>query len=290
MLIKKAVIPAAGLGTRFLPITKAMAKEMLPLVDKPIIQYAVEEAITADIRDIVVITGKGKRSIEDHFDYSFELEHYLKSRGKHEHLNTIKEIADLANFVYIRQKQALGLGHAIAQAKDVVGEEPFAVFLPDDVIDCNGEEPCICQLKSVYEKFGSSVLALMEVPKEDYSRYGMVAAEKVGDNIYKITDLVEKPEKVSNSPSNLAVIGRYILTPKIFEILENTPAGAGGEVQLTDALRELLKHEPIYGVVFKGTRLDAGEKLGYLQATISLALKREDLAPELKKFLKGLKL
>lgn len=288
--LKKAVIPAAGLGTRFLPMTKASPKEMLPLVDKPIIQYSVEEALGAGATDMIVITGKGKRAIEDHFDISFELEHYLRERGKKKELSLVKEISDLADFIYIRQKQALGLGHAILQAKDVVNSDFFAVILPDDLMDCDKQDSCLKQLKVVYEKYGGSVVALMEVAPPEYKRYGMAAGEEIENGVFKITDLVEKPEKPKDSPSSLAIFGRYILSSTIFEELEKTPKGAGGEIQITDAIRELSKKEPVYGVVVKGTRLDAGEKLGYLKATIQMGLKHPEIGEELKEYLSGLKL
>lgn len=285
MEIKKAVIPAAGLGTRFLPATKASPKEMLPLVDKPLIQYSVEEAITSGIKNIILITGKGKRSIEDHFDYAFELEHFLHERGKLNGINQIKEIADLANFIFIRQKHPLGLGHAILCAKEVVGGEPFAVFLPDSVF-VETEVPAIQQLIQRYEKYRYSVIALMQVEKKEYSRYGMCKVKKIGPRTYQIFDLVEKPAPPSDSPSNLAIAERYILTPKIFECLEKTPPGAGGEIQITDGLRALLKYQPVYGYEFEGRRLDAGEKLGYIKATIEIALSKREMREELKKYLK----
>lgn len=285
MEINKAVIPAAGLGTRFLPATKASPKEMLPLLDKPLIQYSVEEAIASGIKNIILITGKGKRSIEDHFDYSFELEHFLRERGKLKILNQIKEIADLANFIFIRQKHPLGLGHAILCAKDMVTSEPFAVFLPDSVF-IDAEIPCIQQLIKIYEKYRFSVVALMQVEKKEYHRYGMCKIKKIGPRVYQVLDLVEKPTKISDSPSNLAIAERYILTPKIFECLEKTPPGAGGEIQITDGIRALLKYQPVYGYEFEGKRLDAGDQLGYIKATIALALGRKDLKKDLKAYLK----
>ncbi|HEX4770450.1 MAG TPA: UTP--glucose-1-phosphate uridylyltransferase GalU [Bryobacteraceae bacterium] len=290
--VRKAVFPAAGLGTRFLPATKAVPKEMLPLVDKPLIQYGVEEAIQSGIEDIILITGRGKSSMEDHFDVSFELEHLLKSKGKTELLAIAKGISELANISYVRQKEALGLGHAVLKGKDLVGEEPFAVVLSDDVIAA--ETPCIAQLIHVYSHFGASVLALMEVPKDQISAYGCVAAEPVangrfGDRLYRIQDMVEKP-KPEVAPSNLAIIGRYVLTPDIFGCLESIEPGSGGEIQLTDGLRYMLKTRPVYGLKFEGSRYDAGDKAGFLRATVEFALRRSDLGPGFREYLKGLTL
>jgi len=274
--VRKAVFPAAGLGTRFLPATKAQPKEMLPLVDKPLIQYGVEEAIHSGISNIIIVTGRGKSSIEDHFDKSFELEHLLESRGKKETLADVRSISDMIDVSYVRQKEALGLGHAVLRAKELVGPEPFAVVLSDDVIE--SDVPCIRQLLDIYEYFGASVLALMEVSNEAISAYGVVDAEPVEHNgmrnrLFRIRSMVEKP-KPADAPSNLAIIGRYILTPEIFQSIENVQPGSGGEIQLTDALRHQLRNRPVYGLLFEGTRYDAGDKLGFLRATVEFALKR----------------
>lgn len=290
--VRKAVFPAAGLGTRFLPATKAMPKEMLPLVDKPLIQYGIEEAIASGMHNIVIVTGRGKSAIEDHFDVSFELERLLESRQKTETLEAVRRISDMIDVAYVRQKEALGLGHAILRAKDLVGPEPFAAVLSDDVIDA--QVPCLRQLLDVYELYGCSVLALMEVPREAISAYGVVAAEPVNQNgtsgtVYRIHDLVEKP-KAGDAPSNLAIIGRYILTPDVFDAIEATPPGRGGEIQLTDGLRHLLQSRRIYGVKFKGKRFDAGDKLGFLQATVEFALKRQDLGGAFRAYLRDLEL
>jgi len=290
--VRKAVFPAAGLGTRFLPATKAMPKEMLPLVDKPLIQYGIEEAIASGMRNIVIVTGRGKTAIEDHFDVSFELEHLLEQRGKAETLQAVRAISDMIDVAYVRQKEALGLGHAVLRAKDLVGPEPFGVVLSDDVIDA--AEPCLRQLLRVYEYYGASVLALMEVPQEQISAYGVVAAEPrphdgLDGRVFRIHDLVEKP-RPDDAPSNLAIIGRYILTPEIFTAIENTPPGRNNEIQLTDALRILLKTRPIYGVKFEGRRFDAGDKLGFLQATVEFAMKRPDLGEPFRAYLRSLEL
>jgi UTP--glucose-1-phosphate uridylyltransferase len=290
--VRKAVFPAAGLGTRFLPATKAQPKEMLPLVDKPIIQYGVEEAIHSGITNIIMVTGRGKTAIEDHFDVSFELEHLLESRKKKELLATVRQVSDLINVAYTRQKEARGLGHAVLCARELVGGEPFATVLADDVIDA--ETPCIRQLLDIYEFFGAPVLAVMEVPKESISAYGCIDAEAVSHNgsknkVYRIRDLVEKPN-AAEAPSNLAIIGRYILTPDIFDSIERVEAGAGGEIQLTDALRHLLRSRPIYAFKFDGKRYDAGDKLGFLKATVEFALRRHDLGAPFREYLKSLKL
>jgi UTP--glucose-1-phosphate uridylyltransferase len=290
--VRKAVFPAAGLGTRFLPATKASPKEMLPLVDKPIIQYGVEEALHSGIQNMIIVTGRGKSAIEDHFDVSFELEHTLESKGKKEMLSAVRAISDMIDVSYVRQKEALGLGHAVLRAKELVGQEPFAVVLADDVID--SDVPCIRQLIDVYEFYGASVVALMEVPRDQISNYGVVDAEPVPhngtkDRLFRIRNLVEKP-KADDAPSNLAIIGRYILTPEIFTSLEETPPGAIGEIQLTDGLRHLLRSRPIYGFRFDGQRYDAGDKLGFLKATVEFALKRDDLGGPFRDYLKGMKL
>ena len=285
MKIRKAVFPVAGFGTRFLPVTKASPKEMLPLVDKPLIQYAVEEAKASGIEEITIITGRGKRAIEDHFDYSMELENELFEQKKFELLEQIKGISNLVTFAYVRQKKALGLGHAILCAEAIVGDEPFAVFLADDIID--SATPCIKQLIDVYEEYNSSVIAIQEVDKKDTRSYGIIKPKKVKDRVYKVQDLIEKPDP-AKAPSNLAVIGRYILTPEIFKALKKTSPGKLGEIQLTDALKILLQIEDIYGYKFTGTRYDAGDKLGFLKATVEFALKRKDLGKEFRKYLKEL--
>ena len=285
MKIRKAVFPVAGFGTRFLPVTKASPKEMLRLVDKPLIQYAVEEAKASGIEEITIITGRGKRAIEDHFDYSMELENELFEQKKFELLEQIKGISNLVTFAYVRQKKALGLGHAILCAEAIVGDEPFAVFLADDIID--SRTPCIKQLIDVYEEYNSSVIAIQEVDKKDTRSYGIIKPKKVKDRVYKVQDLIEKPDP-AKAPSNLAVIGRYILTPEIFKALKKTSPGKLGEIQLTDALKILLQIEDIYGYKFTGTRYDAGDKLGFLKATVEFALKRKDLGKEFRKYLKEL--
>lgn len=290
--VRKAVFPAAGLGTRFLPATKAQPKEMLPLVDKPLIQYGVEEAIHSGVPDVIIVTGRGKSAIEDHFDVSFELEHLLESRGKKDLLATVRAVSDIIDIAYVRQKEALGLGHAVLRARELVANEPFAVILSDDVIDA--EVPALRQLLDVYEFYGAAVVALMEVPRENISAYGVVDAEPIAhaggkDRLYRIRNLVEKP-KPGDAPSNLAIIGRYVLTPEVFHSLEAIDPGAGGEIQLTDGLKHLLRSRPIYGYKFEGTRYDAGDKLGFLKATVEFALKRYDLGEEFRAYLKTLKL
>jgi UTP--glucose-1-phosphate uridylyltransferase len=288
--VRKAVFPAAGLGTRFLPATKAQPKEMLPVVDKPLIQYGVEEAMHSGIQNIIIVTGRGKSSIEDHFDVSFELEQLLESKNKTDMLTMVRDISDMIDVSYVRQKEALGLGHAVLRAKELVGNEPFAVVLSDDIIA--SETPCIRQLLDVYEYYGASVLALMEVPKEQISAYGVVDAELVADNgrenrLFRIRNMVEKP-KPADAPSNLAIIGRYILTPEIFHCIESIEPGSGGEIQLTDALKYMLRSRPIYGLKFEGTRYDAGDKLGFLRATVEFALNRHDLGEQFREYLKSL--
>src|SRR5512132_678281 len=287
--IRVAVFPAAGLGTRFLPATKAQPKEMLPLVARPLVQYVVEEACAAGLERIVIVTGRGKNAIEDHFDTSFELERMLEDRGKSDLLEQVREISRLARVSYVRQKSALGLGHAVLQAKDLVGNEPFAVMLGDDIVDA--EVPCIGQMLRIYERRGTPVIALQEVPREQTRQYGIVAARPVASEprIVEIQDMVEKPSPES-APSNLAIIGRYLLPPELFRILEDTASDAGGEIQLTSALKALLKERPIDGYLFEGKRYDAGDKLGFLQATVEFALKREDLGAHFRKYLKSLKL
>ena len=284
--VRKAVFPAAGLGTRFLPATKSSPKEMLPLVDKPLIQYGVEEAVASGIESVIIVTGRGKSAIEDHFDVSFELEKLLEERGKADELKAMRAISEMAPISYVRQREALGLGHAVLQARDLICDEPFAVMLSDDIID--SETPALRQLLDVYEKYDAPVVAVFEVEGEAISRFGVVSGEEVEKGVYKIKDLVEKPA-FSEAPSNLAIIGRYILTPDIFDEIEKTAPGAVGEIQITDAMRALLKKRPFYAVRFKGTRYDAGDKLGFLIATVQYALKHEDLAPEFREYLQSLK-
>jgi UTP--glucose-1-phosphate uridylyltransferase len=290
--VRKAVFPAAGLGTRFLPATKAMPKEMLPIVDKPIIQYGIEEVHQSGIHNIIIVTGRGKTAIEDHFDVSFELENMLESRGKKDLLAIVRSVSDMIDVSYIRQKEALGLGHAVLRARDLVGPEPFAVVLADDVIEA--ETPCIRQLLDIYEFFSAPVLAVMEVPKDMISAYGVVDAEPIShngskDRVYRIRDLVEKPN-ADRAPSNLAIIGRYVLTPEIFDSINQIEPGAGSEIQLTDALKHLLRSRPIYAFRFDGKRHDAGDKLGFLKATVEFALHRHDLGEQFRAYLKSLQL
>ena len=287
MRIRKAVFPAAGLGTRFLPATKAQPKEMLPLVDKPVIQYVIEEAVASGIEDIIIVTGRGKNAIEDHFDVSFELEKVLEERGEREKLNVVRHISDMIRVSYVRQKEALGLGHAILVTRDLVGDEPFAVFLGDDVIDAR--VPAMKQMIKQFTRLKAPVLALEEVDRARTKDYGIIAGKPLRDSLYRITDLVEKPE-ASKAPSNLAIIGRYILTPAIFEHLESTRADRRGEIQLTDGLKSLLARQPIYGYRFEGKRYDTGNKLGFLKATVEFALKRPDLGQEFRDYLAALDL
>ena len=291
MKVRKAVFPAAGLGTRFLPATKAQPKEMLPVVDKPIIQYGVEEAIASGCNQIIMVTSTGKSAIEDHFDISYELEKTLEKRGKTDLLEIVQKIAGMVNVAYVRQKQALGLGHAVLMAKELVGDEPFGVILPDDIIDA--EVPCLKQMIEIYNQTGCSVLATQVVEGPAISAYGVLDAKAVpgehNGRLFEVRDLVEKP-KFEKAPSKLAIIGRYILTPTIFEELANIKPGAGGELQLTDGLCALLKKQKIYGFTFEGKRHDAGDKLGFLKATVEFALKRDDLGKDFREYLKGLKL
>jgi len=292
MSIRKAVLPVAGLGTRFLPATKAQPKEMLPIVDKPLVQYAVEEVAASGVPMVIFVTGRGKDAIEDHFDVSFELEHQLAGRGKVELRKQMRSIAGLLDITYIRQKEPLGLGHAILTARDLVGDEPFAVLLSDDVVD--SRVPCLKQMMGAFERYGRSVLAIQRVEPKAVSAYGIIRGHPVPDQhshgrLFRIDDMVEKPEP-RKAPSNLAIIGRYILTPAIFKELAATRRGAGGEIQLTDGLRGLLAKEPIYGYLFEGKRYDAGDKLGFLQATVELALKRPDLGKPFRDYLRKLKL
>jgi UTP--glucose-1-phosphate uridylyltransferase len=282
MQIKKAIFPVAGLGTRFLPATKASPKEMLPLIDKPLVQYVVEEAVASGIEQILFITGRNKRTIEDHFDIAFELEALLTEKGKEAELNQVRDIADLVKIFYVRQKEALGLGHAILCAREFVGSEPFAVLLGDDIID--SEKPCLGQLFDVYRKYRRPVLALEKVPMEAISSYGCVKANQISERVYEVLDMVEKPKR-EEAPSDLAIIGRYVLTPDIFPILEKQQPGKGGEIQLTDAILKLSQEEAIYGCQFEGTRYDCGDKLGFLMATVDMALKREEFSGEFREFL-----
>lgn len=285
--VKKAIFPAAGLGTRFLPATKASPKEMLPLVDKPLIQYVVEEAIASGIEEIIIITGRGKRAIEDHFDISYELENVLKEKGNKKLLAEIKKISNMVDICYVRQKEALGLGHAILCAKNLVRDEPFAVLLGDDIID--SEVPVLKQMLEIYNKYGASVIAVQEVDRSQVSSYGIIKAVPIADGVYKIYDMVEKPS-IEDAPSNLAIIGRYILAPEIIGLLEKIEPGRGKEIQLTDALRELVKTMPVYGYKFQGKRYDAGDKLGFLQATVEIGLKNEEFGESFRNYLKTLKL
>ena len=290
MKVRKAVFPAAGLGTRFLPATKAQPKEMLPLVDKPLIQYVIEEAMASGIRNITIVTGRGKNAIEDHFDVSYELENVLRERGKLELLAEVQAVSNMVDVSYVRQKQALGLGHAIMMARDVVGSEPFAVMLGDDIIA--SPIPCLAQMTNVFEKLQSSIIATSRVPAEDVSKFGIIRGQQLdnfGGRVYRIEDVVEKPT-LEEAPSNLAIIGRYILTPEIFGALEKTEPGRGGEIQITDAIRVLLEQQPVYAYMFEGTRYDAGDKLGFLKATVEFALERDDLGAPFREYLKGLKL
>jgi len=285
--VRKAVFPAAGLGTRFLPATKASPKEMLPLVDKPLIQYVVEEAVASGVESVIIVTGRGKTAIEDHFDVSFELEKLLEVRGKQAELKALRTISEMARVSYVRQQEALGLGHAVLQARDLVGDEPFAVMLSDDIID--SETPALRQLLNVYEKYDAPVIGMMQVAGEAISRFGVIDGEEVEEGVYKINDMVEKPS-FADAPSDLAIIGRYVLTPDIFSELDKTRPGAIGEIQITDAMRSLLKQRPFYAVRFEGKRYDAGDKLGFLIATVEFALKHEDLATEFREYLQALKL
>jgi UTP--glucose-1-phosphate uridylyltransferase len=291
MKVRKAVFPAAGLGTRFLPATKAQPKEMLPLVDKPIIQYGVEEAVAAGCDQIIIVTGRGKQAIEDHFDVSYELEKMLEERKKTDLLQIVRHISDMIHIAYVRQKEALGLGHAILTARELVGDEPFAALLADDVID--GDVPCLKQMMGVFEEVQCSVIATQVIEGRAISAYGVLKVKpadgRFNGRLYEILDLVEKPN-LEDAPSNLAVIGRYILTPGVFETLAETQAGVGGELQLTDGLRQLLKKEKMYGYVFEGKRHDTGDKLGFLKATVEFALKRPDLGEHMRQYLKDLKL
>ena len=282
MQVRKAVIPAAGLGTRFLPATKAQPKEMLPIVDKPTLQFIIEEAVDSGIEEILIITGRNKTSIENHFDKSVELELALEKKGNTDLLEKVRKISNMADIHYIRQKEPLGLGHAIYCAKSFIGNEPFAVLLGDDIVF--SEKPCLKQLVEVYQEYKTTVLGVQEVSKEDVNKYGIVNAKHIENRVYKVTDLVEKPT-IEDAPSNIAILGRYIISPAIFEILEHTKQGRGGEIQLTDALKVLAKNEAMYAYNFEGRRYDVGDKQGFLVATVEYALRREDLREEFLKYL-----
>jgi UTP--glucose-1-phosphate uridylyltransferase len=288
--VRKVVIPAAGLGTRFLPATKAMPKEMLCVVDKPIIQYAVEEAVASGIEHVIIVTGRAKSSMEDHFDLSYELEATLKERGKHDLMREARRVTDLASVSYVRQKEPLGLGHAVLAARDLVGNEPFAVMLPDDLID-SPEKPALRQMIEIFERSGDPVIALLKVALADIPAYGVIKGEQdaLDPRVHALLELVEKPKR-EEAPSDLAIIGRYILTPDIFEDLAATAKDKGGEIQLTNGLRALVSRRRLLGYEFEGTRYDAGQKLGFLKATVDLALKREDLGPGLRDHLRSLRI
>jgi UTP--glucose-1-phosphate uridylyltransferase len=287
--VRKAVFPAAGLGTRFLPATKAQPKEMLPLVDKPIIQYVIEEAVESGVTGIIIVTGRGKNAIEDHFDVSYELEKLLEERGKTDLLNQVRTISGMVNVCYVRQGETLGLGHAVLMAKELVGDEPFAVMLGDDIID--SPVPCMKQMIEVFSRHEGPVVAVQQVPKSEISAYGVIDGTPVDGSgrVFRIKDMVEKP-RAEDAPSDLAIIGRYILTPDIFQALESTPRDAGGEIQLTNGLRALKQKRPLFGYRFDGVRHDAGNKLGFLKATVEFALKRKDLGAPFREYLKSLDL
>ncbi len=286
MKVKKAIIPAAGLGTRFLPATKAQPKEMLPIVDKPTIQYIIEEAVASGIEQILIITGRNKRAIEDHFDKSVELEKELENQSKDEMLKMVRDISNMADIYYIRQKEPKGLGHAINCARTFVGNEPFAVMLGDDVVD--SEVPCLKQLIDCFDEYKTTILGVQQVPHIEVCKYGIVKGMNIEERVYKVKDLVEKP-KMDEAPSDIAILGRYIITPQIFDILDNTIPGKGGEIQLTDALKTLITQEAMYAYNFEGRRYDVGDRLGFLEATIEFALKREDLKDPLINYFKRLK-
>ncbi len=285
MRVQKAIIPAAGLGTRFLPATKAQPKEMLPIVDKPTLQFIIEEAVASGIEEILIITGRNKKSIEDHFDKSVELELELEKSGKEDLLDMVRNISDMVNIHYIRQKEPRGLGHAIYCAKSFIGNEPFAVLLGDDIVDA--QTPCLKQMIDAYDKYKTTILGVQEVALEDVSKYGIVAGNHIGGRFYSVDDLVEKPS-VDDAPSRVAILGRYIITPEIFDILKDTPPGKGGEIQLTDGLKELARREHMYAYNFEGKRYDVGNKLGFLEATVEFALKRPDLREDFLTYLRGL--
>ena len=282
--VRKAIIPAAGLGTRFLPATKSQPKEMLPIVDKPTLQYIIEEAIESGIEEILIVTGRNKKSIEDHFDRSVELELELEQKGKTEMLEMVQDISNMVNIHYIRQKEPKGLGHAVHCAKSFIGNEPFAVLLGDDIVDA--ETPCLKQMIDAYDEYKTSILGVQEVAKENVDKYGILDVKYIEDRVYKVKDMVEKPS-VEDAPSNIAILGRYIITPEIFNILENQEAGKGGEIQLTDALQTLATKEAIYAYNFEGRRYDVGDKLGFLEATVDFALKRPELRDDFMAFLES---
>lgn len=282
MEVRKAIIPAAGLGTRFLPATKALPKEMLPIVDKPTLQYIIEEAVLSGIEEVLIITGRNKSSIENHFDKSVELELELESKGKLELLEEVRKVSDLVNIHYIRQKEPKGLGHAIYCAKSFIGNEPFAVLLGDDIV--HSEKPCLKQMIEAYDRYKTTILGVQEVDKADVNKYGIVEVKHIEDRVFKVNGLVEKPN-VEDAPSNIAILGRYIINPAIFEILEHTQPGKGGEIQLTDALKELAEKEAMYAYNFEGRRYDVGDKQGFLEATVEYALRRPDLKDEFLKYL-----
>jgi UTP--glucose-1-phosphate uridylyltransferase len=284
MKIKKAVIPVAGLGTRFLPATKAVPKELLPIVDIPSIQYVVQEAVDSGIQEIIFVTGRGKDSIEDHFDIAPELEQILEERGQTDTLQALRKIADMIEVVSVRQKRPLGLGHAVLCARDLVGAEPFAVLLADDLID--SDTPCVRQLLDVFDDKGESVIALMEVPREEVHRYGVIKGKEVADRLYEVEEMVEKPA-AQEAPSRMAIIGRYVLRPEIFSLLDKLPPGRGGEIQLTDGLYELVRQRKIYGYEFVGERYDIGDKFGFVRATVAYALKRPDLEDKVRSYLQS---
>ncbi len=285
MKVRKAVIIAAGRGTRFLPTTRSQPKEMMPLVDKPLIQYAVEEAMDSGIEQIIMVTARGKQSMEDYFDSCFELEHFLEQKGDEEHLRQMCELSNLVDICYIRQKEQLGLGHAILTAKNIVGGEPFAVILPDDIIDSH--VPSLKSMMEIYEKYEAGVIAVERVSDEDTRRYGIIEPESVAKNVYQILSLVEKPEP-AQAPSRLGIVGRYVLTPEIFETIKITPPGTGNEIQITDALQILLKKQKLYAYELEGVRYDTGTHLGWLKANFAYALKRDDIGPELREYIKKL--
>ena len=282
MKVKKAIIPAAGLGTRFLPATKAQPKEMLPIVDKPTIQYIIEEAIASGIEEILIITGRNKKCIEDHFDKSIELELELEKSGKSDLLELVRDISEMVDIHYIRQKEPKGLGHAIHCAKTFVGNEPFAVLLGDDVVD--SKTPCLKQLIDCFNEYNTTILGVQTVPEENVSKYGIVNGIHIEDRVYKVKDLVEKPS-LEEAPSNVAILGRYIITPQIFDILENTAPGKGGEIQLTDAIDRLMDRQAVYAYDFEGKRYDVGDKFGFIKATIDFALNRKDLGDQVRDYL-----
>jgi len=282
MRVRKAVIPAAGFGTRFLPATKSLPKEMIPVVDRPLIHYSVEEAVQSGIQDITIVISRGKSSIEDYFDTSPELESFLEEKGKLDFLKEVKAVSELAQFSYIRQKQALGLGHAILMAESTIGQEPFAVLLPDDIFECS--TPCTKQLIDAYNELKASVIVLGRVDKEGTKKYGIIKPKKIGDKVFQIEDLIEKPGP-DKAFSDLAIIGRYVFTPEIFKAIRNTPPDERGEIQITDAIRLLLKTQPVYGYLFEGKRYDSGDKMGFIQATVELALKRPEFKERLRKYL-----